>query len=461
MGDGEVRGARGDDECGSPPRRRRSPTDDRGSDDRPDIGRKRSGGVDLESGDDLGVIGAGEQDRPAAVSEQLGDDRCALVWRFSGCVDRFGETLAERPVVVDPSKTEIGEREARKACGCRVDPDRAVTDGREELVEIEIVHTAHYPARMIPGTPPPRRISYLGPAGTFSEEALLTQPDLGRSELVSVTTIQDAILACASGTVDAAFVPLENMIEGSINVTLDQLIFDVDLLIEREVVLNVHLDALVRSGTVASGVRRVLSFPAATAQCRGYLRRVFPNAEVVATNSTADAARLVALDPGHDVVAISPPLSAKVYGLEVFDHAIEDHDGNVTRFVLVGTGPSPARTGDDRTTIVCFQRSDRPGSLAEILARFAARNINLTRIESRPTKQALGEYCFAIEFSGHITDEVVGDCLRELHMATGDLKFLGSYPVAGGAPSARTADVESERMVADAWLSAQRRRVAG
>jgi prephenate dehydratase len=314
---------------------------------------------------------------------------------------------------------------------------------------------------MTPRTVPAPRIAYLGPQGTFSEEALLSEPDLAEGELFAFSTISDAITACANGAVDAAFVPLENLIEGSINITLDHLIFDVELLIEREVLLEVHLDALVRSGTDRDAITRVFSFPAATAQCRRYLSQAFPNAEVIATNSTADAARIVAETGGSDAVAISPSLAAKLYGLDLLDHAVEDHAGNVTRFALVGRGPVPARTGDDRTTVVCFQRSDRPGSLAEILARFSARNLNLTRIESRPTKQALGEYCFVIEFSGHVVDELVGDCLRDLHMVTGGLKFLGSYPVADGEPTSRPSAVEAEREIADSWLSERRRLVEG
>jgi len=235
------------------------------------------------------------------------------------------------------------------------------------MIEIETVHAAHYPARMTSGVAAPLRIAYLGPEGTFSEEALLSEPDLAEGELFAFSTITDAIDACASGDVDAAFVPLENLIEGSINITLDNLIFDVDLLIEREVLLEVHLDALALGGTDPASVTRVFSFPAATAQCRHYLARAFPRAEVIASNSTADAARAVADGALRDAVAIAPPLAAKLYGLEVLDHAVEDHAGNVTRFALVGRGPVPARTGDDRSTVVCFQRADRPGSLAEIL----------------------------------------------------------------------------------------------
>jgi prephenate dehydratase len=304
---------------------------------------------------------------------------------------------------------------------------------------------------------PLSRVAYLGPQGTFSEEALLSEADLARCELVATQTIGEAISAAASGEVDAAFVPLENAIEGSINATLDQLIFEVDLLIEREVVLEVHIDLLGGAGVDLGEVRRVYSFPAATAQCRRFLAQTFPRAEVIATNSTADAARVIADSPSSDAVALSPPLAAKLYGLETLARAVEDHAGNQTRFVLVGNGARPAPTGHDRTTIVCFQQADRPGSLAEMLNRFAARGVNLTRIESRPTKQGLGDYCFVIEFEGHLADEIVGDCLRELHMITGRMKFLGSYPVPGREPSAARAEIEAERQQADDWLSALRR----
>ena len=222
---------------------------------------------------------------------------------------------------------------------------------------------------------PPRalsRIAYLGPQGTFSEEALFSEPDLAECEVVPTQTIAEAITAAASGDVDAAFVPLENAIEGSINATLDQLIFDVDLVIEREVVLEVHLDVLGAPGASADRVRRVYSFPAATAQCRKYLAEHFPDCEIVATNSTADAARTVAEEGSLESVAVSPTLAAKLYGLEIISHAIEDHPGNQTRFALVGRRPVPRPTGRDRTTIVCFQRANRPGSLAEMLARSRA-----------------------------------------------------------------------------------------
>ena len=145
---------------------------------------------------------------------------------------------------------------------------------------------------------PLTRIAYLGPQGTFSEEALLSEPDLARCELCSPPRRSARrSAAAASGEVDAAFVPFENSIEGSVNLTLDQLVFDVELRIQREVVLQVHMDLLARPGTELAQVRRVFSFPAATAQCRKFLAQTFPGAEIVATNSTADAARVLAESP--------------------------------------------------------------------------------------------------------------------------------------------------------------------
>lgn len=306
------------------------------------------------------------------------------------------------------------------------------------------------------------RIAFLGPRGTFTEEALLGETDLAGAELIATSTIPEAIALVANGEVDAALVPFENAIEGSVNLTLDELVFDVDLMIHREVVLEVHMDLLARAGETLDSIRRVYSFPFATAQCRGFLAEHVASAQIEPTNSTAEAARQISLLSGAEatgVAAVAPPLAAKLYGLDVLAHAIEDHQGNQTRFVLVAPDGIPEPTGHDRTTIACFQRSDRPGSLYEILGRFAARDINLTRIESRPTRQGLGDYCFVIEFEGHVRDELVGDCLRELHMSVERLKFLGSYPVPGLAPSIEREQVEADRKEAEDWLSALRARI--
>ncbi len=218
-----------------------------------------------------------------------------------------------------------------------------------------------------------RRIAYLGPQGTFTEEALLSEADLAEEELVAMPTIAEAIGAADQGLVEHAFVPIENSIEGSVSATLDQLVFETELLIQREVVLDVHLDLLALPGVPLSGVKRVISFPHATAQIRRYLAAALPGVEVGSTNSTADAARLVAEAGDASLAAVAPPLAAKLYGLEVLAHAIEDHAENSTRFVLLAKGRVPEPTGHDRTAIACFQRANRPGSLLEILARRGAK----------------------------------------------------------------------------------------
>jgi prephenate dehydratase len=307
-----------------------------------------------------------------------------------------------------------------------------------------------------------RRIAYLGPRGTFSEEALLSQTDLAGLEHVATTTIPDAISLVATCEVDAAFVPFENSIEGSVNLTLDQLVFDVELLIQREVVLEVHMDLLARPGETMGSIERVLSFPFATAQVRGFLAERLGGVPIEATNSTADGARLLGDDAfdGAHTAAVAPPLTASIYGLDVLAHAIEDHHGNQTRFLLVTRVGVPGSTGRDRTTIACFQRRDRPGSLYEILGAFARRAINLTRIESRPTRQGLGDYCFVIEFEGHLDDDVVGEGLSDLYTSGVNVKFLGSYPVHGDMPVPFDPDVESDLGSASEWLAGLRERGA-
>jgi prephenate dehydratase len=204
-------------------------------------------------------------------------------------------------------------------------------------------------------------------------------------------------------------------------------------------------------------VERVASIPVATAQCRRFLTQRLPGAETVATNSTADAARLLGQgDPSlteRPTAAIAPRLAASLYGLEILAERVEDHPDNQTRFVAVSRSGIPAPTGHDRTSIACFQSADRPGSLYAILGHFAARNINLNKLESRPTKQALGDYCFIIDFEGHLADAMVADCLRDLHAELAGVKFLGSYPAAGAAGPAIRAEVDQARRQAGDWLA--------
>lgn len=298
-------------------------------------------------------------------------------------------------------------------------------------------------------TPAAASVAFLGPVGTFTEEALLSQDDFAAASLSACPTIGDVLDAVRRGDADVGFVPMENAIDGMVRDTLDALIFDVDLFIQREVVLDVRLHLMAPPGTALGDVRRIVSYPVALAQCRRFVAAELPGAETVAANSTADAARTLGEHPDPHTAAIGPRLAAELYGLSLLREDVEDFAGNQTRFVAVAGSGIPAPTGHDRTSIVCFQHADRPGSLHGILGQFAARNINLTRLESRPTKQGLGDYCFAIDLDGHLADEVVADCLRDLRAGLADVKFLGSYPAAGRlAP-------ERRRAASDAWQAAE------
>ena len=307
------------------------------------------------------------------------------------------------------------------------------------------------------------RIGFLGPQGTFTEEALLTQPDYARADLVAYPSLVEVLEAVQHGHVDLGFVPIENAIEGTVRDTIDSLVFDYDLLIQREVVLDIHLHLMAAPGTVLTDVKRVASIPVATAQCRRFLTEQMPWVETVATNSTAEAARLLGEGDtsmaGVVTAAIAPRLPADLYGLEILVEDVEDHPDNKTRFVSVTRTGIPAPTGHDRTSIVCFQRADHPGSLFGILSQFAARNINLTKLESRPTKKALGEYCFIIDLEGHVADELIADCLRDLHAGLPGLKYLGSYPASGAAGPQIRREAGEAWARADSWIDDLRAQV--
>ncbi|MGQ0743163.1 MAG: prephenate dehydratase [Acidimicrobiales bacterium] len=307
----------------------------------------------------------------------------------------------------------------------------------------------------------PPRIAYLGPPGTFTEEALLGQNDLAEADLVALASMPEVLAATASGEVDLGFVALENSIEGTVLMVLDGLVFVHHLLIVREVVMNIHQNLLGPPGMTLADVRRVVSFPDAMSQCGSFFRTHLAGAEVVAANSTAEAVRRVAHERPEATAALGSALAGKLYGLDVLAAAVEDHDSNQTRFVVVASGdsPIPAPSGHDRTSIVCFQQSDRPGNLHSILGQFSARGINLTKLESRPTRHSLGDYCFIIDFEGHVADELVADCLRDLHASQGRVKFLGSYPAAGDAGPALRREAGDAWRAADDWVGQLRRRV--
>jgi len=303
------------------------------------------------------------------------------------------------------------------------------------------------------------RVSFFGPHGTFTEEALLTQSDLAAQELVAQRTVPEVIASVERGDAELGVVPIENSIEGSVAVTLDTLAFESELLVQREIDLPISLNLCAKPGTKLRDVTTVLSHPHANAQCRKWLGQKLPDVEVVAANSTADAAREVQKSRKANLAAVGTAFAAELYSLKVLASEIEDHPENETRFVVVGRG-IPAPTGHDKTSIVCFQREDRPGSLLTILQEFAARAINLSKLESRPAKRTLGDYCFFIDAEGHIADELVADCLRTLAAKQAEVKFLGSYPIAGEEEArARRSSAGKAWREASSWLDDLRAQV--
>lgn len=291
----------------------------------------------------------------------------------------------------------------------------------------------------------------------------MTQPDLATAELVPYRSVPDVLDAVAAGEVEAGFVPIENSIEGTVNFTQDALIFDYELLIQREVVLDIEHCLLAAPGATLASIDTVLSIPVATAQCSAWLRNNMPAAEVMAANSTADAARIAGerIATGDaNVAALAPANAAVLYGLEVLVRDIADHAGNQTRFVLVAREGIPPSTGHDKTGIVVFQRADEPGSLISILQEFAARRINLSLLSSRPTKAGgLGDYCFIIYADGHVEDELMADALRDLHTKQGGVKFLGSYPAAGQQAHSAREHADARWQQADDWVNELRAQI--
>ncbi|MGI8762321.1 MAG: prephenate dehydratase [Jatrophihabitantaceae bacterium] len=284
-------------------------------------------------------------------------------------------------------------------------------------------------------------LAYLGPEGTFAHAALRRLPIAHGATLLPVSTVSLAIDAVRTGQAAGALVPLENSVEGAVPATLDELATGGPLVVAEETYLPVAFDLLVRPGTTLTGIRTVATHPHAEAQVRGWLRRTVPQAELTLVSSTAAGAKAVA-DGEYDA-AVAAAVAGELYGLTTLAGDIGDNSGAVTRFVLLRRPvPPPPRTGNDRTTLVAYLREDHSGALLEILSEFAARAVNLTRIESRPTKGRIGQYCFSIDCEGHILDERVGDAIAALHRVCADVRYLGSYPrrdgAQGGVPHGRT-----------------------
>ena len=302
----------------------------------------------------------------------------------------------------------------------------------------------------------PLHYGFLGPAGTFTEAALRTLPQAKDATLVPYASVAVALQAVRDGAADGAMVPLENSVEGSVATTLDELAAGSPLQIVREVLLPVAFSLLVRPGTTREDVRVVATHPHAEAQCRRWLRAELPEAQVVLTTSTAEAARAVSV--GTYDAAVAAPVAAGHYGLTALARDLQDNEGAVTRFVLVcRPGLPPAPTGADRTTLFAYIREDQPGALLQVLTEFALRGINLSRIESRPTGDRLGRYFFSVDCDGHLADARVGEALSALHRSCADVRVLGSYARADGRQTQVGAGTSDDDFVdAAGWLTALR-----
>jgi prephenate dehydratase len=299
----------------------------------------------------------------------------------------------------------------------------------------------------------PTRFAFLGPEGTFAEAALgmlgASAQGSGRPE----SSVAAALAGVRAGEYDAALVPMENSVEGSVPATMDGLVSGDPLVITREVFLDVAFVLAVRPGTTAAGIRTVASHPHALAQCRGRIAALLPDADVVVAASTADAARRVGA--GEWDAAVCAPIAASRYRLDALDTDLADHPGAVTRFVLAARpGPLPSPTGADKTTVTVVV-PDRTGALLDLLAEFAVRGISLTRIESRPTRERLGVYSFSIDCEGHVADRRVGDALAALHRLCAEVRFLGSYPRADAQPAKPVPERAGDAAFteAEAWLA--------
>lgn len=272
-------------------------------------------------------------------------------------------------------------------------------------------------------------IGYLGPEGTFTEEAVLTFINDKPLKPVPCRDIGALILAVSEGSLDMGVVPVENALEGTVNITVDMLVHTVDLRIAGEIVLPIRHCLAAPPGVRLSDVKGVLSHPQALAQCRAFLHRTLRGVEEVVSSSTAAGAQEAA-ERGGFWAAIATQRAAGVYGLEVLKTDIQDHQDNSTRFILLSRQEVPA-TGRDKTS-VAFTVDDTSGSLLQALTLFADHRINLKKIESRPMRTILGQYLFLVDFEGHRDDPKIGHVLQMLRKKSKFYKLLGSYPQSPG-----------------------------
>ncbi len=277
------------------------------------------------------------------------------------------------------------------------------------------------------------RVGYLGPAGTYTEEALRASSPAGVEE-VPYPTIYEAVMSVHNREVDRSVVPIENSLEGAVAVTLDTLALEAtDVRIVAEVVHPIHHCVVAARDLDLADVKRVISHPQATAQCRRFLRERLAGAELVVAPSTADAVVSVR-DSSEPAVALGSRLAAELYGCRVLAADVEDHPDNVTRFVWLAAEADAAEPGS-KTSLVFWGGGDQsPGWLVHALQELADRGVNLTRIESRPRRTSLGHYMFFVDLEGGAADPPVADALAALRGQVEELRVLGSYTIAAGPP---------------------------
>jgi prephenate dehydratase len=280
------------------------------------------------------------------------------------------------------------------------------------------------------------RVGYLGPDGTVSHEALMSAPGAERFELAPQPTLHEAVIAVHDGAVERALVPIENSLEGSVNPTLDAIAFETeDVVIVGELRWPVHLHLVAAGPLELDDIRAVVSHPQASGQCGRFLREWLPGVPVVAARSTADAVRQVADGFESGAAAIGTRGAADRYGCTLLREDVEDDPGSETRFVWIaraGTPPIQSRPPQRFKTALVFwgAGSSGPGWLVRCLAEFAERDVNLTRIESRPRRQRLGEYMFFLDLDGHADDDAVAAAIGALRSHAEMVRVLGSFPAA-------------------------------
>lgn len=269
------------------------------------------------------------------------------------------------------------------------------------------------------------RIGFLGPSGSYAEEAASKI----HGELIAFDSIMEVIDAVDKNLVDMGVVPIENSIEGPVGVTLDLLAGDYDLKIKNEIILPISHNLLLNEGSSIEDIKFVYSHAQALSQCRKFIENL--GAKPVATPSTSQAAEIV--KGKKNTAAIGTARAAEIYGLKIAAENIQDFENNLTRFVVINK-EDHAPTGHDKTSVVFSLIEDRPGGLYDVLGEFAKRRINLTKIESRPSKKKLGTYIFFIDFEGHREDSEVANILNTIKINTiktkiSYIKLLGSYPI--------------------------------